>query len=411
MSWIEKMAQPYVIKMGDGAEYRPKYIPTQIQQAFNMSLFEFPNVAGTVVERKNVKGERYSLDVYFDGENHLDLMERFKASARNPKYWTVQHPMYGTLYVQPLELTYDNKDYNVSHITGVMIATVIGKKPTKKHAQSKIVADKVIIDRLQADTYAVDIQTPTLADVQEYKGNLSKMYNDGVKGVGTTLDAQVYFNAFTAANTGLNNLIAKPAAAVRLAQRMIEAPFNFAQTVKARMMLFLQQINTLNRSLDTILNRKQKRQYETNVGAIITAMAKTTVTNTEGSYNNRPDAIAIADILADAYNGYIINLDSLQTATGGSADGYIPDYDSVSGITELITFAINNLYNIAADGRLQVTFTLEEDTDPINLTQRLYGADPTDEFLNELLDANMIGLSEIFIIPKGRAITYYQNAN
>jgi hypothetical protein len=75
-------------------------------------------------------------------------------------------------------------------------------------------------------------------------------------------------------------------------------------------------------------------------------MAKTTVTNTDGSYRNRPDAIAIADILANAYNGYIINLDSLQTATGGSADGYIPDYDSVSGITELITFAINNLYNV-----------------------------------------------------------------
>jgi hypothetical protein len=140
-------------------------------------------------------------------------------------------------------------------------------------------------------------------------------------------------------------------------------------------------------------------------------MAKTTVTNTDGSYRNRPDAIAIADILANAYNGYIINLDSLQTATGGSADGYIPDYDSVSGITELITFAINNLYNVAADGRLQVTFRLEEDTDPINLTQRLYGADPTDEFLNELLDANMIGLSEIFIIPRDRLITYYENAN
>jgi hypothetical protein len=140
-------------------------------------------------------------------------------------------------------------------------------------------------------------------------------------------------------------------------------------------------------------------------------MAKTTVTNTEGSYQNRPDAIAIADQLAGAYNDYIIRLDSLQTNTGGDADGYIPDFDSVSGITDLTVFAINNLYDVAAEGRLQVTFALEEDGDPINLTHRLYGLDPDDIYLNEFIDTNMIGLKEMFIIPKGTPITYYENAN
>jgi hypothetical protein len=410
MSWIEQMAKPYIIKTGDGVEYTVKYKPTQVQQAFNIALFEFPNVAGTVAQRRNVKGERYALDIYFDGDNHLTEMQSFKQSARNPKYWTIQHPMYGTLFVQPLELTYDSKDYNLTRVTGVMIETVVGTKPAKKNAQSKIVADKVQIDQLQATTYATDVQ-PTVADINSYKGDLTTLYNEGTKGVGTTLDSEIYFNAFTAAQGGIDNLIRQPLAAVRLAQRMIEAPFNFAQNVKARVLLLLTQIDKLNSSFNTILNRRQKRQYETNVGAIITTIAKTTVINTDGSYRNRPDAVAIADQLAGAYNDYITRLDSLQTNTGGDADGYIPDYDSISGITELTVFAINNLYNIAADGRLQVTFNLEEDSDPINITHRLYGLDPDDVFLNEFIDTNMIGLSEMFIIPKGTPITYYENAD
>jgi hypothetical protein len=410
MSWIEQMAKPYIIKTGDGVEYMVKYKPNQIQQAFNIALFEFPNVVGTRAERRNVKGERYALDIYFDGDNHLTEMQAFKQSARNPKYWTVQHPMYGTLFVQPLELTYDSKDYNLTRVTGVMIETVIGTKPAKKNAQSKIAADKVQIDQLQATTYALDVQ-PTVADVSSYKGDLTALYNEGTKGVGTTLDSEVYFNAFTAAQGGLDNLIAEPLAAVRLAQRVIEAPFNFAQNVKGRILLFLNQIDKLNSSFNTILNRRQKRQYETNVGAIITSMAKTTVTNTDGSYNNRPDAIEIADLLAGAYNNFIINLDSLQTNTGGDADGYIPDFDGLSGITDLTVFTINNLYDVAAEGRLQVTFALEEDSAIINLVHRFYGLDPDDIFLNEFIDTNMIGLKEMFIIPKGTPITYYENAN
>lgn len=411
MSWIERVKTGYTIRTGDGATYTPKWLNPNKSQSFNISQFNFPNVSGTLVDRRRPKGEVYSLELYFDGDNHLDVSAAFALSANNSKAWTISHPIYETLIVQPVSIFYDNRDANVTKITGTVIETIGAATKSKAAPIDKIRGDKVRIDALQANAYAFDVQ-PTTADITEYKGNLDTLYAEGSKSVGNTLDAETYFNAYNAAYSKLDELISEPLAAVRLSQRMIEAPFIFAQLVQRRFETFMNQVALLRRTLDNVLNRNQKRQYETNVGCIISAMASATTINIDGSYRNRTDVIGIIDSLADTYNQYITDLDGLQTLTGADADSYIPNFDAINGIREQVIFTINNLLDIAVDGRTEITIPLEEDSNAILLTYRFYGEDNEDIFLNEFVNANNLGLTEYLIIPKGRLITYYvENGN
>ncbi len=406
MSWIERVKTGYTIRTGDGATYTPKWLNPNKSQSFNVSQFNFPNVSGTLVDRRRPKGEVYSLELYFDGNDHLDVSAAFALSANNSRAWTITHPIYETLTVQPVSIFYDNRDANVTKITGSVIETIVAANKNKAAPIDKIRGDKVRIDALQANAYAFDVQ-PTTADITEYKGNLDTLYAEGSKSAGTTLDAETYFNAYNAAYSKLDELISEPLAAVRLAQRMIEAPFIFAQLVQRRFETFMNQVALLRRTLDNVLNRNQKRQYETNVGCIISAMAAATTVNIDGSYRNRTDVIGIADNLANTYNQYITDLDGLQTLTGADADSYIPNFDAVNAIRDLVIFTINNLVDIAVDGRTEITIVLEEDSNAIMLTYRFYGDDPNDTFLTEFIEANNLGLNELLIIPKGRLITYY----
>lgn len=405
-SWRERVKTGYVITMGDGARYTPKWLSPSVAQEFNISLFHYPNVDGTDAARRRVKGNRYNIELYFDGADHLDVAAAFRTSAANPKAWTITHPLYDTLVCQPLSLNYDNKDANVTKITGTVIETIRPKTKQPPNATDKLLSQKIQVQALQANSYTFTV-VPTTADVREYKGDITKLYNEGNKGIANTLTSENYFNLFTSALTKVDNLVSEPLAAIRQIQAMIEAPYLFFEKVQTRVQTFASQIDQLRNTIDAILNPNQKRRYETNVGGILSGMAGATVANTDGSYTNRTDILNVADIIRVRFNQFIEDLDSLQTLSGSVADSYIPDFDSINALQTLVLDAIDNLFDILADGRIEMQYTVPEDTNVIELTYLLYGDDPTDEKLAEFCSINNIGSKEFLNVEKGTTVIYY----
>ena len=83
MSWLEKVNTQLKIKCGDGKEYTPNYLDAKKGKEYNIAKFNFPNVKGTLVKRKAPMGLSFPLDIYFQGENHLQVAADFEASAAN----------------------------------------------------------------------------------------------------------------------------------------------------------------------------------------------------------------------------------------------------------------------------------------------------------------------------------------
>ena len=97
MSWLEKVENKLTITCGDGKEYTPNYLAAQKAVEYNIAEFDFPNIEGTYISRKAPRGRKFPLELYFQGEDHLDVADAFELSARDPRPWKLSHPYYDEL--------------------------------------------------------------------------------------------------------------------------------------------------------------------------------------------------------------------------------------------------------------------------------------------------------------------------
>lgn len=407
MSWIDKIRNNISLRTGDGRQYSILWKNATRTQEYNVAQFEFPGISGSLVKRTQPKGMRYDIEFYFQGEDNLDDAETFRISADDPRPWTLVHPFYGSLYVQPVTLSYDNNVFNVTRVTGSVIETIIDDHPkTSDDPRDRIEAEKANFDEAVATGFANNVQ-PEITDINQMITNNQVAYAVGKKRVKLTVDAEGYFNLFNSANAKVLVATAEPLAAIRELQAVLNAPAMFVDSVRNRLDIFINQFNLLRDTLEGITEPNKKRIYESNQGSVVSSMLYTVSTPQNGDYQNRDDVfLTITDVLG-TYNQYIQDLDSLQTENGGEPESFIPDAASMMALNDLLNYTLANLFNIALDSRQERTLILEHDSNPILLAHRFYGPTPDDSALDSFILQNKIGINETLQIRKGRIIKYY----
>src|SRR5690606_25124377 len=195
MSWVDKIQDPFTISTGSGRTFTFAWRNASRQVEFNYVEFEFPNLPGTLVQRGEVKGTRYPIEIYFQGEDHLDEAERFRAAASDKRPWTISHPFYGTITAHPISLNFDNTQLNVTKITGTLLETI-----TQDNPKSVIIpADKIKFNHEELKTtfgisFVTDIPSPGTTEKNSLIDNVSEAYNQVKNRISDTLDAEEYFN-------------------------------------------------------------------------------------------------------------------------------------------------------------------------------------------------------------------------
>lgn len=403
MSWLDQVQNNLQIITGDGKEYIPNWLNASKLKEYNIAEFNFPLVPGTLVPRGTPRGNKYNLEIYFQGEDHLDIAEAFDKSADDPRPWNLRHPFYGVILVQPVSLSQDNSAYNVSKFTIPIIETI-------DQANPRIVVDPIskILDisalALGNMQVSFGLALPTTFDIPDMLTDLQSVYDQGAKRVKLTADASNYFNSFREAYAAVSNVVGEAQEAIFLIQTVINAPALFIDSVQNRINMLESQFTTLVDSIDSVVSVFDKKRHEQFSGAIICAMCEASVTDID--YRNRSQVIQVMDKLVDSYNIYISNLDSFQTDNGGSPDSYIPDQASIMEISRLVSFTVSNLFYIAISTKQERIIYLDKDTNLIEIAHRLYGLLPDDSTIQTIINDNNIGINELLQIKKGRAITY-----
>lgn len=416
MSWQERKDKPYEIKTGDGESYFPYWLNPQRSLEFNTAEFNFPGVEGTFVHRGNSKGRKLPIEIYFTGEfprnrertnlvDHLDESELFEKSARDPRPWTIDHPYYGLILVQPISLTFDNKEDNVTKITGTVVETIDSSPVAQVDPFDNSRFLKTQLDEFAERSFTTAIPVPDIEVKARLTENAVSSYNEGKKLVKNSVDAQDYLNLFNRANTAIVNATAAPLEAIRQTQALINAPFQFLDSVKNRIFILRSQLNLLAQSVTTLLTKEDKKVYENNGLVNVSAMTQAAIVNPD--YSNRVEVFFIVDELTSAYESYLENLDYLQSGNGGSVESYIPDFTSLQYLSNLVNYVVSNLLVISLTAKQERIIILEDDTNLILLAHRLYGLEADDSSIQRLINDNTIGLNEFLMIKKGRKITYY----
>lgn len=407
MSWLERISTEILITTGDGRQYSPFWVNANKSQEYNLNEFEFVDVAGALVVRKEPKARKFPIEIIFQGDDNIDQAEAFEVSARDNRAWEVQHPLYGSIFCQPSSLTFDNSKFNISRITGTLIETILEDAPRgTTDPKDQINADAETTSEALGDAYADNV-TPDTSDINLLQDNNQTAYDNGKVLVKTDEESDAYFNAFNEANAAILNATSEPLAAIRGVQAVITVPSLFEQSVRARLRMFRDNINALRVNVPTTTKKSEKITYENNAGACVVGMAISAANPLESDYKTADEAFAMADIILAAYNLYIADLDSLQSDNGGQVDSYIPNSAALQALASLIDFTLNNLFKIALDSKQERFIFVEKDTNVIELAHRFYGLNVDDTTIDDVINQNEISLHELLIIRKGRRIVYY----
>lgn len=406
MSWTNKINTPCRITTGDGQVYFPLWKPTAKQQEYNLSEFEFPDVAGTKVDKQQPKGQRFNLLIYFQGDDHLDTAEAFRISANDKRPWNVSHPFFGDIICQPVSLSFDQESYNVTTISGVLIETITDDFPQATTSVTDRVMDEAEQIDLAVGNSFKDSVEPTVTDIQTLSNNNLISYTNASKLAPPDV-SEAYFNLFKRADSAFNNAISDPSAAINAANAVISAPGMFQISVFNRLDILRSNLEGLIRELSVNDSTNGKRIFEANGGIMVKTMTVAAVNPLGDDYQNAIDILRAIDSLISGYNLFIDTLNDVQSENGGDEDAYIPDPNSIIRLNAVVKFAISHLYTLSFGASQQRRFYLEDDSNLILLTHRLYGLDADDVNLGRFIAQNSIGLSEHLEIRKGREIVYY----
>lgn len=405
MSWLDKIKNQLIITCGDGKPYTPSWLNASKQLDWNVAEFNFPGIDGTLVKKSKKIGTKYNLELYFQGENHLDISAAFEASCNDSRPWTMEHPFYGQLIVQAPSLHVDNSGLNISKWTGIVIETITEENPiTKPNA-----IDAISVQKDLCDIACEEVLTaiPSSTDVSNWNNNNSSIFNLSIPILKIPEGVELYFNLFNAANSAVNTAIASPLLAIRTTIAMVNAPAMFTLSVKQRLDLLVSQFNVLRANISGLTTPASKQIYQSHAGSIFSTMALATSLPIDGDFSNNKKAFDSISTITTAYQLYLADLDLLQTINGGNTTSFIPDANLQFQINQIINLAVSNLFSIALNSKVERSIITETDTNIIILTHRFYGLDSFDNNINELIENNGFGLKSLLQIKKGTVIIYY----
>lgn len=408
MSWVERVKNRIVIVTGDGQTYEPDYIDAQYVQGFNVSEFEFRNVQGTLVKREQPKGRKFQLVILFQGDDHLDVGEQFRQSAFDKRVWRITHPKYDDLIVHPQTLRFDDTDENVTRITGTILETILEVFPAvTENPVDEIQANKTDLDEQTAESYESELAPDPLDsnDANQINDELDRVESNTQQIIDSDEQAAELINLINTARTSVTNGIGSATGFIRDVQTAVNYPFQVEASVQDR-------INVLIETFEALpfmgVPKNQKKYYETSGSAAISSACVSTVNQLdEFTYMTREDVSNILTSILNVYNDYITNLDEIQTETATEPDSYTPDEESVRQLQDLVNFTVSRLFEVALGARQELILIVSAETDPIQLTHKIYGLDNEDQNLQTLIENNNIGISELLRVPKDREIRYY----
>lgn len=405
MSWIERIKNGMTITCGDGKVYEPNWLNATKELEWNTAEFDFPNVEGTFVKRSKRRGTRYSLELHFQGEFHLDTSVAFEQSMNNTKPLIIAHPFYGSLTVQGPKFLVDNTGLNVSKWTGTVIETITEANPiVSTDPIDEIAIKKNLLDESFAQALLLP---PSTTDVATLKANNTSNYNLTVPIIQIPDEVEKYFNLFNTAQSAVNTATASPLLAMRTTIAMLTEPASFAISVTQRIGLLTSTFNTFRATLSGLLSPASKQIYQNLAGSVISSMCLAASLPLDGDFSNNKKVYDLITAVTTPYNQYIADLDALQTLTGGSPTSFVPNADSLIALNTLMNTTISSLFRIALTSKVERSIICENDTNMIILTHRFYGLDSFDNNIAELIEENGIGLTELIQVKKGRKIVYY----
>ena len=398
MSWKEKIDLPFRITTGDGVTYTPL-----LDQANSLSIdmlassFEFSGIDGSLVKRKATSGRTFPLSFFFTGDNHLDNSDDFVESAQNKKPWTIQHPKYGELYVQPISIKRDDSTFNRTLFSVEVRETINQSYPNSTRSKNDTIrnfADNVNLTAAQS--YGLAVKDVSTEDKLVYKQSISNSYEQYKQDVISENDSSTLENLYQKSLTAVDNTN------ISGVQEFVQAPVNFGNSLGSRLSQLSRAYNQI-----TDLSTLDLKEYFQAIGAsILAGMCLSSIQPNEDDYSRRKDIDLVIKTIQDTYHDYISTLDNIQDENLSLSESFNVDPEVIQAVDRMVKETIANLNEVIFGALVENIFVVQYPTNLILVTHHLIGR-VTDETIDEMMKVNDFSRDEIIQLRKGQEIVYY----
>ena len=408
-NWIEQLENvELVIQTGDGKKWSPLWKEAKRSKVYNTSAYDFIRVSGTFVYRGLPQGSQYDITLIFQGETHLQTADQFNKSADDPRFWTITHPFWGEIKVQPMTIEEDKSSLNSTIFKVRIWETISTKYPLQRQLANDRVAEmQGLTNEMVALSFASQI--PKLdPSIRTTLANTVKGVDIvASKAIKSSSDFAIFKSNVAKAQRLIDDVLQAPIDVMRAIISVINYPVLVVGSIKDR----LNVAKELAIRLESILLKKPTKTtliiYECAGSSLVSAQANAAMTPNYSDYKIRTDVVFAMDAVRIGYENYLEILDNNQASRSDDFDGFTPDDDTSRHLNDAISESLANIYEYSFGAKQERAIFLEEDSNPILLTHRFYGLDGEDENLTFFINSNSLSLPELFQIKKGRRILYY----
>ena len=387
MSWKDNIENiELTIITGDNEIFKPLYTTSSQDIEFNVSEFNFIELEGTLVTRKKVKSQKIPLNIIFQGDDHIDIAEKFLQSSKDPRYWTITHPVIGEIYGHPASINKINDDLNTVVFNIDFWETIL---------PGQIKSAKVYpLELIESKNFEL-IEFGSLNLIPDQKPELKSLVAKIQSRYDVLIDKtniDKYKGFIADAMSGIDKLLSEPQKAIRNISNLIQFPAYIQGAIKTR-------VNIVKAILDDILEilPKNKMVYSIFGGTVIAAISQIILKPGENDFITRSQVREQFNILSETYDLFLNEVD----------DGnFQQDFQEAITLNEIVINTLYYLYDVSFDAKQERFDIVESDTNLILLTHKYMGLDFEDKNLNTFRELNGIKNKNLFIVKKGRKITY-----
>lgn len=404
MPWQDRITDAAYTSPG-GTRIRFTYEDVGHEFDINGATYQFPDAAGTYVQRTNTSSRRYPMRVIFHGADYDLQANLFEALLLEAGVGRLEHPIYGTVDVVPFGSVSRRDDLKSAANQAIFEVTFWNTNglvyPTNQTDPGSAVLSAIEayntaaaeqFDRLTEIDTAVEQATfknsyqallnqvdSVLRDIAKEQANVERQFTDVVDSI----------------NVGIDTLVGDPSTLAFQTVALIQAPARAATSIQARLSAYAGLIGDIVVQLP--LNPVDFFTRDLFGSSHVTGSVLSVVNN---QFPFKTAALAAADEL-------LTQFDTLVTWRDGQFASFdvVDTGEAYQQLQQAVALAAGFLVEISFTLRQERQIVLDRSRTIVDLCAELYGS--VDDQLDFLISTNNLSGSEILELPVGRRIFYY----
>lgn len=383
-----------------------------------LGVFDIPGLDGSITQDKGVKSTSYTLTVYFDGPNHLNIAQDFyQALNKERGPWDVIHPTKGDLRLQLVSATEGinpTEDGNYTQFTTEWLEPAILDSPVSVDEVSRLSLTQILTTIASAVTQLQQARADLYSAVQA-GANLVRQASNITSIVMREIAATnaIIQDAWNSARSVFDDKVTSyvanfdnPAETGEALIDYITIPAGASDEYSTRIAIYsdlIDEFDSLTPPSNTPEDFNQSLFYEL---SIISAMIATAQIVLSSNYSTRTEIISAMDGMTELYNDAINKIESVQAQFDGVAIDlqYFSQTQTFTDIQALfglvMRFLITQFFNLSIEKR----FTLDRDRSPLEITITEYN---DIEQYQLFIDSNNLAGDDVLLLRAGREVVVY----